>query len=150
MSLEAIVANSIAERVHKDQKDLAGISMMHHVYGVSRAVKHLGDKYIIVALLHDSIEDAHESIREDIESEIKAVFDEEIVDAVYAMTHRINEAYHDEYLVRVMKNPIAQVVKIADIKNNLSRMDNIDDPEIRRILENKYHKALEILEETSE
>jgi len=42
------------------------------------------------------------------------------------------------------------VVKIADIKNNLSRMDNIDDPEIRRILENKYHKALEILEETSE
>ena len=84
MSLEAIVANSIAERVHKEQKDLAGISMMHHVYGVSRAVKHLGDKYIIVALLHDSIEDAHESVREDIESEIKAHLAEPLKTANHA------------------------------------------------------------------
>ena len=49
-----------------------------------------------------------------------------------------------------MQNTIAKKVKIADIKNNLSRMDNIKDPKKKQKLQLKYTKALEMIGENNE
>ena len=149
-SLETIVANEIARDVHSKQKDLAGHSMLHHVYGVSRAVKHLGNDYVIVALLHDTIEDAGIKKRSSVEDQIKKTFSPDIIEAVYAITHESGEDYFNDYLAKVMQNTIAKKVKIADIKNNLSRMDNIKDPKKKQKLQLKYTKALEMIGESNE
>ena len=54
----------------------------------------------------------------------------------------------NDYLAKVLQNPIATRVKIADVKNNLSRLGNIEDKELRNKLETKYKKALEVLGES--
>ena len=147
-SLETIVAHSIAQEVHSKQKDLAGYSTMNHIYGVSRAVKSLGEDYVVVALLHDTLEDAGSELRPKIEEHIKNTFNKKVIDAVYAITHNADEDYFNDYLAKVLQNPIATRVKIADVKNNLSRLGNIEEKELRNKLEKKYKKALEVLGES--
>ena len=66
---------------------------------------------------------------------------------MYAITHESGEDYFNDYLAKVMQNTIAKKVKIADIKNNLSRMDNIKDPKKKQKLQLKYTKALEMIGE---
>jgi (p)ppGpp synthase/HD superfamily hydrolase len=129
-SLETIVAHSIAQEVHSKQKDFAGYSTMNHIYGVSRAVKSLGEDYVVVALLHDTLEDAGSELRPKIEEHIKNTFNKKVIDAVYAITHNADEDY------------------FADVKNNLSRLGNIEEKELRNKLETKYKKALEVLGES--
>ena len=121
---------------------------MNHIYGVSRAVKSLGEDYVVVALLHDTLEDAGSELRPKIEEHIKNTFNKKVIDAVYAITHNADEDYFNDYLAKVLQNPIATRVKIADVKNNLSRLGNIEDKELRNKLETKYKKALEVLGES--
>ena len=51
-------AKEIAQSVHGDQKDKKNYPYMSHIFDVAKRVSHLGEKYEVVALLHDAIEDA--------------------------------------------------------------------------------------------
>jgi predicted metal-dependent TIM-barrel fold hydrolase len=56
-----------------------------------------------------------------------------VIEAVDAITKRQGESYHD-YIERLIQNPIALAVKIADIKHNvdLSRIPNPTKKDIQR------------------
>jgi len=154
-TLEIFVAKGIAEQVHGHKQDLSGKPYLNHIYAVTRAVSltravsHLGDEYIITGFLHDAIEDANEELRPKIEEQIKSIFNERIVEAVYAITQDDKEDYFD-YIARVLQNPIATQVKIADATHNLSRTDEITDTAKKERLIKKYKKALRLLGEKNE
>lgn len=135
------IALNVASRYHAGAVDKAGVDYIKHPLHVSDAVKHLGEEYAIVALLHDVVEDTECSL-----SDLKALgFAPKIIDAVDAITKRDGEDYSD-YLARVKANDIARVVKLADIAHNsdASRLPE----ELRSGHEKyarKYAKAIEVL-----
>ena len=148
------IARKIAERVHlepnkiypKGQKDKKGFPYMAHIDDIANRVAHHGEQYEIVGLLHDSIEDAHDNeTRSKIEELIKSSFEQDIVDAIYAMTKTSGEDYFEDYLPRLKKNEIALKVKIADSSHNLSKAHLIDDKALQENLRKKYIKVLNFL-----
>ena len=141
-------ARKIAERVHNSQTDKKGYPYMAHVNDVAKRVQSLGDEYIIVALLHDAIEDAAdhedgENFQEEIINEISKIFSHEIVEAINIMTKSSDDDYFADYLPKVKNNKIAKEVKIADSSHNLSKAYLLDDePEIQEKLRSKYIRVL--------
>lgn len=129
----------IAIDAHRNQTDKSGEPYILHPFRVMLNVDSLGAK--IVALLHDVVEDTDITL---IKLEIEG-FDEEIIDAIRAITKKQNEPNID-YLNRIMLNKLARVVKIRDIKDNLSpeRMMNLDEKTQERLLK-KYLFALNYL-----
>lgn len=104
-------------KAHSGQKDKAGEDYYKHPIQVARLVEG-GYSCVMAALLHDIVEDTDTKL-EDLH------YDDEIVLAVDALTHRENES-RKSYLDRVKKNKIATLVKIADLKHNsmISRIPN--------------------------
>lgn len=108
-------ALQIATAAHKGQTRWdKSVKYITHPIAVAELVRHLGVKYVIVALLHDVVEDTSVTL-----ADLAKVFSQEIVDAVDAMTKREGESYLT-YLLRLMENVIALAVKIADITHNMS------------------------------
>ena len=111
----------------------------------------MGDEYIIVALLHDAIEDAEdhedgEKFQEEIIYEISKTFCHEIVEAINMMTKLSDDDYFADYLPRVKTNKIAKEVKIADSSHNLSKAHLLDDePKLQEKLRKKYIRVLDEL-----
>ena len=93
-----------------------------------------------VALLHDVVEDAGITFEE----LIAEGFGDEIIDALRLMTHNDGSDYY-VYVRRIKQNPIAKVVKLADLRHNstTARLNVITDSDLRR--QNKYKTAIEIL-----
>ena len=121
-----------ASIMHNGQVDKAGVPYINHIMCVAFQMN--SENEIIVALLHDILEDTSFEL-----SEIKELFGDEICDAVDAITRRDSEDYFN-YISRVKKNSLASRVKIADLRHNMSRRNNISES-----LYNRYKKALEIL-----
>jgi (p)ppGpp synthase/HD superfamily hydrolase len=148
------IARKIAEKVHlepnkkysKGQKDKKGFPYMAHIDDIANRVAHHGEQYEIVGLLHDSIEDAHDNeTRSKIEELIKSSFEQDIVDAIYAMTKTSGEDYFEDYLPRLKKNEIALKVKIADSSHNLSKAHLIENKDLQEKLRQKYIMVLNFL-----
>ncbi|MCL1826072.1 MAG: HD domain-containing protein [Betaproteobacteria bacterium] len=118
-------ALQLAETAHHGQVDKSGVKYVEHVKAVAQKVRHLGEKYEIVGLLHDSVEDCKDRSIVSFEM-IAEKFGEEIAQAVRAMTHEPGESYHESYLPRVMKNPISAQVKRADVAHNYGRLHLLD------------------------
>ena len=141
-------ARKIAEKVHSTQTDKKHYPYMAHINDVAKRVQSLGDEYIIVALLHDAIEDAvdhedGEKFQEEIINEINETFSHEIIEAINVMTKSSNDDYFADYLPRVKNNKIAKEVKIADSSHNLSKAHLLDDePKLQEKLRNKYIRVL--------
>lgn len=132
-------AYSIACRAHEGQTDKAGEPYINHPVFVASLVD--GEIPKTVAYLHDVIEDTDVTI-EELQSEgIPA----EALEAIEAMTHRDGEAYF-EYIKRVSENPIASMVKKADLTHNmdLSRLPNPTPTDRARV--GKYKDAMKLLE----
>ncbi|MDR3157663.1 MAG: hypothetical protein LBU11_01355 [Zoogloeaceae bacterium] len=53
-------ALQLAEAAHRGQFDKLGVDYIEHVKAVAHAVRHLGEKYEITGLLHDSLEDCED------------------------------------------------------------------------------------------
>ena len=142
------IAKAIAEKVHGAQTDKKDFPYMAHVNDVAKRVQQLGDDYFIVGLLHDAIEDSvkhneGQGFQEEIKNLIKTAFDQEVVDAINAMTKLPKDDYFEDYLPRVKRNVIAKEVKIADSSHNLSKAHLLDnEPELQEKLRNKYIKVL--------
>ena len=148
MNSKVDIAKETAEKVHGSQTDKKNFPYMAHVNDVAKRVQQLGDDYFVVGLLHDAIEDAvkHNEgprFQEEIKNLIKTSFNQEVVNAINAMTKLPEDDYFEDYLPRVKKNNIAKKVKIADSSHNLSKAHLLDnEPELQEKLRNKYIKVL--------
>ena len=132
-------ARLIAKLAHKGQKDKAGRDYFTHPEAVAAMLETPEEK--TVGYLHDTVEDTDVTVEE-----IRAVFGDEIADAVALMTHADGVPYMD-YVAEIKKNPIARAVKLADLRHNsdLTRLDVVDEKALKRV--EKYKKAIALLEE---
>ena len=125
---------------HRGQKDKAGKPYYGHLIRVSQEV--FTGKRKIVALLHDSIEDT------DVTPEylLQQGFPQEIVKAVEAISRREGESYED-FIDRVAQNPLATIVKLSDLEDNMNlfRLNEITEEDRLRL--NRYLKAHRKLEQ---
>lgn len=137
MSLEQQLSSAIdlAMEIHKDQYDRSNQPYIGHVIRVMNACQTLQEK--IVGALHDVVEDSDLTIDD---LRLKG-FDNNIVEAVDAITFYHDVETYDEYIERVIKNPIAVKVKLNDLSDNmdLRRLNEINDEAIVRV--KKYFKA---------
>ena len=105
-------ALEVAMQAHKGQTDPAGFPYILHPILV--AEKQTKEMAAVAALLHDVVEDSDFDVRDLYEFG----FPEEAVEAVKSLTHKKGEPY-DQYIERVMRNPIATAVKLADLEQNM-------------------------------
>lgn len=103
---------------------------INHPKAVAEKVRHLGEDYVFVALLHDVVEDTHLTKDTLIEMGIPI----KVINAVVVLTKNNHEDYQI-YLNRIKRNKIAKEVKIADMLHNLS-----ESPTRKQI--KKYAKGL--------
>ena len=94
-------AVELAEKLHEGQVDKLGIPYIVHVQDVAYRVSGLGEDYIIVGLLHDSVEDTDITLEV-----IEEKFGKDVRDGVDGMAKKIGEDYFDDYLPRVASNKI--------------------------------------------
>ena len=113
------LALQIATKAHQGQIDKNGVDYIEHPKKVASMCQ--TDDEIIVALLHDVVEDTTVSL-----DDLRGYgFTEEIVDAVDCITKRANEEY-EHYLQRVKSSKLARIVKKYDMMHNsdISRFAN--------------------------
>lgn len=92
--------------------DKAGKPYIEHLRRVGNSF--VDEKQRTVGYLHDLLEDCEEWNEE----LLRDFFEDDIVDAVVCLTKKADEPY-SEYLERVIGNPLAKSVKIADLKDNM-------------------------------
>ena len=131
---QLIRATDIAIEVHTGQYDKNNQPYINHVIRVSSAGQTIQKK--IVGALHDVVEDSNLTI-DNLKEE---GFDAEILDAVHTMTHYEKQTY-DEYIYKIILNPLAARVKINDLTDNmdLRRLDVLDGETIMGV--KKYFAA---------
>ena len=131
-------AMKICFEKHKDQVDKGGMPYIFHPLYVAESME--DEDSVIVALLHDVIEDTDMTIEE-----LRAHgFSDVVIEAIKLLSRDMSMSYMN-YIRSLKGNPIARAVKIADLKHNsdLSRLDVVSDKDIYRV--KKYQKALKIL-----
>ncbi|HEV7435221.1 MAG TPA: HD domain-containing protein [Pseudorhizobium sp.] len=131
-------AAAIAKQAHADQVDKAGAPYITHPIRVAGAVE--GEEAKIVALLHDVVEDSEwtlDRLRDE-------GFSNAVVNAVDALTHKDQEDYFDA-VRRAKANPLARIVKLADLADNSdrTRLREVTEQDERRL--EKYARARNIL-----
>jgi (p)ppGpp synthase/HD superfamily hydrolase len=134
-------AISLAAAAHAGQFDLAGRPYILHPLHVMHSLMPTSDTEMIIAVLHDIIEDTDTTY-----GELKRIgFGYEITDALLLLTHQSTDRYED-YIKSLILNNYARSVKIADLEHNM------DMTRIKRRLTNgdlvrvaKYHEARRIL-----
>lgn len=95
---------------------------------------------MIVAILHDTLEDTDLSLEELVEEGFASA----VIDAIQAITHNVGEAY-DDYIYRVSQNELAKNVKLEDLKDNMNlrRIKDFEDYDFSKL--RKYRRAWSIL-----
>lgn len=111
-------AKALAWKYHEGQVDKSGKPYIGHLSRVAASVP--AGECEVVAWLHDIVEDTTMTLSELADRG----FPDNIVNAVEAITHKVDEARAD-YIERVSLSPIAAIVKLHDIQ------DNIDPSRIR-------------------
>ena len=131
-------AIDISYYAHKGQFDKAGNPYVSHPIYVAGKMK--TNDEIIVALLHDVIEDTDLTL----DYLIEEGYPDNIIKAIDAITRRPEEDY-GHYIKRVKENPLAKCIKIEDLKHNmdLRRIKNPTDSDFQRV--ERYRLAMEIL-----
>ena len=117
-------AYRFAKKCHSNQKDDCGNPYFDsHILQVFNILKQVtDDKDIICAgLLHDVIEDCDISHKK-----LSEMFNQNIADLVYEVTHEGKKDNHGFYLPR-LKSRDAILIKFADRLSNLSRMEYWED-----------------------
>jgi (p)ppGpp synthase/HD superfamily hydrolase len=133
---------------HDAQLDKAGDPYILHPLRVALCgLKSLNADHIIAAILHDTIEDTIITLDYLRDQGFEAVH----LDAIDALTRRSDEVYMD-YVKRCCENRIAARVKLADLNDNLGRLDRtlgggfITSEEAER-LKKRYTEAREYVQE---
>ena len=132
-------AVALARKAHEGQLDKAGLPYIEHPLRVMAMVETEAQQ--MAAVLHDVLEDTPITA-DDLRA---AGCPEQVVQAVIALSHWDDEPM-ETYLARVVADPIAIVVKRADIADNSSphRLGQLD-PRLQERLKIKYARSLEFL-----
>ena len=136
-------AFDVANEAHKGMRRKTGEPYIYHPIAVAKIVAYeigLGTTSIIAALLHDVVEDTAWTIA-DLEQE---GFPHEVIEAIKALTKLDGES-RPTAARRAAMNPIARLVKLADVKDNmdLGRIKNPTAKDYERLKE--YEHVREIL-----
>ena len=139
-------AERVARAAHRDQTDKAGAPYITHPQRVAQtagaaAPGPVRGEVQAVAWLHDVVEDTGITLA----SLRAAGFPEAVLAGVDAMTKRSGET-PEEYFGRVRSDPLARIVKAADLEDNTSaeRVSKLDEA-TRARLAAKYQRARELL-----
>ena len=146
-SLERAIA--LAATAHEGQTDKAGQPYVLHLLRVMMAqttgdmTKRASRPAMIAAVLHDIVEDTGYTF-EDLREE---GFSREVVTAVEHLTRQDGESY-TEFAERAASHPVARVVKLADLEDNMdiTRLPEVSDRDRKRLA--KYHQAWSRLKES--
>jgi (p)ppGpp synthase/HD superfamily hydrolase len=106
-------AIAIAVEAHKGQLDKADKPYILHPLRLMFKMK--TEEEMIVAVLHDVVEDCERWDFERLESE---GFNSEVIEALKLLTHNKKVSY-DKYIEKIKTNRLALKVKIADLEDNL-------------------------------
>ena len=143
---------STAQMAHMGQKRRDGSEYFLHPSEVRNIVRrYYPDDYAaqMVALLHDSLEDAPGSTVssiEEMESFIRGSISDsnavqEVIDAVRNLTHESGADY-GAYIVSLLEKPLALKVKLADMLHNLSTSPSLKQKK-------KYEDALAVASDSA-
>jgi len=133
----------IAAMVHEGQQDRYGAPYILHPLRVMARVATDDEK--MAAILHDVVEDSEWTL-DDLRKE---GFSAVVLKAVDALTRRDGEDYMN-YIERLKPNPIARLVKLADLEDNmdLRRLPTVAAKDIERLA--RYHQVWLKLKELDE
>ena len=133
MSYAREKALALCEEVHATQVDKAGMPYAEHPIRVAGiAQTHPGfallparerEAVLCAAYLHDVIEDSPEQPSGAVTAEdlLHQGFPPQVVDLVVLLTRDSIDGKTDVYYERIKANPLARVVKLADIADNRNR-----------------------------
>lgn len=129
-------AIEIAVTAHAGQVDKGGRPYILHPLWVMDKVRHLGDDYMIVAILHDVVEDSSWTIEE----LIRFGFNQDTMYALSLLTH-VKGVSYDDYIKAISTDPIAKAVKLRDLEHNtkVTRLKGLRKKDFDRL--EKYHRA---------
>lgn len=141
----------LAVLAHKGQRDRADVPYILHPLHVMLEMDHQDEDAMIVAVLHDVVEDTKVT-----SAYLRSKgYPEHIVEAVDCLTKRedavaagtgVYDAKGKErysyFIRRVKQNPLATKVKIADLKHNsdLGRLKKVESWDLARL--DRYQRAL--------
>ena len=130
---------------HAEQLDKLGSPYIYHPLRVMLDESLTTETQKSVAICHDLLEDTTTTIEE----LHKIGMSDDMITIVVALTHLENEP-NTTYWQRILDEPSgdARLVKIADIKDNLSesRMSQLPE-EVQTRLKEKYNRALQYLDQ---
>jgi (p)ppGpp synthase/HD superfamily hydrolase len=132
-------AYELANNLHRGQIDKSGEVYINHLIEVANQVE--GKEAVMVALLHDAMEDQGVTV-----CFLKnQKFPEEVIEAITILTKGDDD--YMSYIHRVKENPLARAVKIADMRHNsdLSRLKSVSEKDIAR--REKYLKSIQLLQD---
>lgn len=124
----------IATNGHAGQFDKGGRPYILHPLAVMHILNSNDEELSVAAVFHDLIEDTKVTY-----ADLRAAgISERVITIVKALTKNPGETY-EEYKERVMSNPDAMKVKLADLTHNsdIRRLKGVTEKDIARMA--KYH-----------
>lgn len=145
-------AKALAEAVHDGEQDRLGHAYIWHVADVAARCRHHGAPVETVAWLHDVIESSPPDGRMDMHEMIGLDYGADIQAGVWAMTRLepplspVKEDFHRDYMQRVCANPLARLVKAADLSHNISKLWLMAGDARQSALRDQYARGLDMLD----
>jgi (p)ppGpp synthase/HD superfamily hydrolase len=126
---------------HEKQFDKGGKAYILHPLRLMFAIPAENIKAQILAVLHDVVEDTDWTI----EALRKEGFNDDILEALELLTHDPNLSYA-EYIRAIKENPLATIVKKADLTDNsdITRLKGLREKDFTRL--DKYFHAFAFLD----
>jgi (p)ppGpp synthase/HD superfamily hydrolase len=121
-------AIALAAEAHRGQRDKSGQPYILHPIRVMMRCQTEAQR--IAAVLHDVVEDTGRSF-----DDLRDLgYPEDVLRALDCLTKRDGEPY-EAFVERAASDPIARVVKIADIEDNmdLRRLPDVTEKDVERI-----------------
>ena len=135
-------AIQIASEAHLNQIDKGGKPYILHPLWVMDRVRHLGEDYMIVAVLHDVIEDTNWTL-DNLRIILSACdnYTDNIITALSLLTKVLEDQDYMNYIRNISFNPIAKEVKLRDLEHNtkITRLKGLRKKDFDRL--EKYHRA---------
>lgn len=130
------IAIALASEKFKDKVDKAGQPYILHCLRVMNKMDHNDFDLMIIAILHDIIEDTDISAYDLVEMG----FSDRVVRALFCLTH-LDTVPYDDYIKGIATNKDAVKVKLADLKDNsdITRLKGLTKKDFDRM--EKYHRS---------
>lgn len=137
-------AITIAAEEFENVYDKGGRPYILHCLWVMNKVRHLGDDYMIVAVLHDLIEDTDWTYQ----MLLDRGFPLDLIESLELLDFRDRNYFMQ--IEDVVKDPIAREVKMRDIEHNskVTRLKGLREKDFERL--EKYSKAYTILKNSKD